>query len=146
MSGNTQQIVKKDVTLGYVEKDWEVHIKAEQDIAKPTRDWKDVTQWFTGLTLLGAWKRNFRETYAVEVNIKIMQVEYDPSTKVLGDISGLVEYNQNEKNGLKVKFNDKLWLTAVLKRVFNSQFAASLGLSVPLAGSGKREAQVGVQI
>ena len=73
-------------------------------------------------------------------------MEYDPSTKVLGDISALVEYNQNERNGLKVKINDKLWLTAVLKRVHNSQLAASLGLSVPLAGSGKREAQVGLQI
>jgi hypothetical protein len=136
---NDLRLVKKDVTFGYASGDYEGYLKAEQAWAQPTNNWKDVTQWFTRFSLQGVWRRTFRESYA-------LQVDFDPQAKKLGDVTALVEYNQNTNNGLKVKLNDKLNLSFVLKRVHNSQFAASLGASIPLAGEYKTASKVGIQI
>lgn len=133
------ELLKKDLVFGFVKKEWEVFFKAEQSWDSKTVNWKDITQWFTLLTLTGVYNRNSRETYGVEV-------QFDPSTKKLGDVSALVEYQQNPSNSVKVKINDKLNMSFLLKRVHTSQFSLSLGVSSPLNANFSKSAKVGAEI
>lgn len=56
----------------------------------------------------------------------------NPYSKAISHVTGLVEYNQNSKNSLKVKLNEKLNMSFVLKRRFTDQVAVSLGASLPI--------------
>lgn len=61
------RLIKKDLAFGYVHKDYEAYLKAEQSWDSPTKNWSDIAQWFSNLSLQGVWRRNFRETYALQV-------------------------------------------------------------------------------
>ena len=47
----------------------------------------------------------------------------------------LVQYTQNENNGLKAKIDKNYILSFVLKRRFIEQLMVSLGVTIPLAAS-----------
>lgn len=59
------EILKKGFMLGYVDKDFEVYLLETQDWDKKTVDWKDITQWFTAVSLTGLYHRTARETYGL---------------------------------------------------------------------------------
>lgn len=62
-----RKILKKDFVLGYIQNQYEVYFSANQDWKLPTDDWKNVSRWFSGLSLIGLYSRNFREKYGLEV-------------------------------------------------------------------------------
>lgn len=64
----------------------------------------------------------------------------------MGDVTGIIEYQHNANNGLKVKLNDKLNLAFVLKHIESNQLAVSIGASMPLGSTFKTATKVGVQI
>jgi hypothetical protein len=66
---NDMKLIKKDFAVGYSGYEYEVFLKGEQNWTRPTRNWRDITQWFSNFTLQGVWRRNFRERYALQVNI-----------------------------------------------------------------------------
>lgn len=53
--------------MGWKKNEWEVLFEGDQDWKRPTDDWKDITRWFTRLSLTGLYHRSKRETYGVEV-------------------------------------------------------------------------------
>lgn len=130
-------VLKKEVYVGYLEKNWEVHARANQSWDKHTDNWKAVTQWFSDLSLIGLYRRNSKERYG-------LQVDFNPATKSVGDVTGIVEYQQDTKNGLKLKLNDKLNLSFVLKHIAHDQFSVAVGASVPLGSTYKQAAKVGI--
>jgi hypothetical protein len=60
-------LIKKDLYVGYLEKDYELHFRANQDWAKPTHDWQDLTKWFSSLSCIGIWRRSLRDRYGLQV-------------------------------------------------------------------------------
>lgn len=59
--------MKKELLVAYLKNDWEVHFRANQSWTKPTLNWKDVSQWFSEVSLIGLFRRNSQERYGVEV-------------------------------------------------------------------------------
>jgi hypothetical protein len=73
-------------------------------------------------------------------------VDFNPATNKIGDVTAIVEYQQNAHNGLKAKINDKLNLSFVLKRIHTSQLSLSLGASVPIGSTANQTSKVGIQV
>jgi len=80
---NQKKILKKEFLVGYLKNEWEVYLHGWQDWKRETRDWTDITQWFTGLSLTGLHRRNIRERYGVEI-------EVNPYSKAVNHVSALV--------------------------------------------------------
>jgi len=80
---NQKKILKKEFLVGYLKNEWEVYLHGWQDWKRETRDWTDITQWFTGLSLTGLHRRNIRERYGVEI-------EVNPYSKAISHVSALV--------------------------------------------------------
>lgn len=141
-----KKILKKDFLLGYVKDQVEVYFSANQDWKRQTKDWRNISEWFSGLSLIGLYARNIREKYGVEVSIILFEVDVNPWGQKINHVTALVEYNQNINNGLKVKLNEKLNLSFVLKRRFSSQLSVSLGACLPLTHEIKSASKVGLKV
>jgi hypothetical protein len=83
---NQKRVLRKDFLLGYIKNAWEVYLQGTQDEKHRTKDWTDITQWFTGVSLTALHRRNIREAYGVEVNFNVKSdrgesslEEYQPS-------------------------------------------------------------------
>lgn len=134
-----RKLIKKDFLVGWHKKEWEVMLQGWQDWKRETHDWKDPTQWFTELFFTTLYHRNQKETFGVEV-------EVNPYSKAISNITGLVEYKPSSKSCLKLKLNQKLNVAFSLKRQFTDQVTVLAGGSLPISKEAKAASKVGLRI
>lgn len=78
--------------------------------------------------------------------INLTQVDVNTYSKAINTVTGLVEFHQNDRNSLKLKFNHKLNLAFVLRRRLTDQLTASLGATLPISSEVKSHTKVGLQL
>lgn len=64
-----------------------------------------MSEWFSGLSLIGLYNRNLREKYGLEVHSFVIQIDINPWGQRINHVTGLLEYNQNISNTLRLKLN-----------------------------------------
>jgi len=119
-----KSLVKKDLLVGYESGDVDVSLKALQPFGKKTENYQNWREWFSSYVLTSVYKRNNKERYGVEVAA-------DPiKDKVTA--TGLVEYKHTDKNLTRIKFNNHLDLTILLKNTITDKLSFSFGALIPL--------------
>lgn len=64
-----QKILKEDFVVGWHKNEWDVVLQGWRNWNHQIDDWKDLRQWFSGLSLTSVFRRNAREGYGVEVSL-----------------------------------------------------------------------------
>ncbi len=129
-------MLKKDLLLGYKEKDVEVIFKAEQAFDRPTKDFKNFAEYFSDLSLVGLYNYGLSQRYG-------LKVEGDPATRKW-KASALLEYKYSDSSLTKVSVDTESTLNVVVKKTLNKIWSLSGGASVPLTNAN--ESKFGVQI
>lgn len=119
-----KEITKKDVLLGYQKGDIEVDFKAHQPFNNKTNDYHNWKQWFESYTLTGVYRRNLKERYGV-------QLEGNPQ-KDKFTATGLIEYKYADDSFTRLKFDNHLNLTLLIKKTLTEKLALSFGTLLPL--------------
>ena len=132
-----RDLVKKDFLLGYNKNEVDVSFKAEQAFGKKTFDYGDWKQWFSKYLLTTVYKRSRKERYGLEV-------AFDPvKSNALATV--LVEYLYSDKGFTKIKVDNLLNLTLMVKKTLTDRLAFSFGTQIPLQNREDKN-KFGVQL
>jgi len=101
-----------------------VTLKAEQAFGKKTKDFGDWRQWFSKYVLTAVYRRTKKERYGLEVTAN------PESRDVVGTL--LVEYLYSDKGFTKIKLDNLLNLSVVVKKTITDKLAFSFGTQVAL--------------
>lgn len=119
-----RELVKKDLLIGYEKNEIDVSIKAQQPFTNVTKNYQNWREWFETFTLTAIYKRNLKEKYGVEV------VANPQNEKVTA--TGLIEYKHSDRSSTKIKFDNVLNLTLVVKKTITDKLSFSFGTLIPL--------------
>lgn len=119
-----RKLIKKDLLLGFERNNVDVSLKAQQPFEKATQNFNNWREWFETFTLTTLFKRNQKERYGVEVVAN--------PTQNLTTFTGLVEYKYHDRGLTRIKFDNNLNLTVLIKNTLTDKLSLSVGASIPI--------------